>query len=102
MRQSSKLSPAAAAIELVPKNYFAPLDLVHLFGRVAPLEVDLGCGDGSFLATLAKQDRHKDFLGTERLLGRIRSACRKIAQGELSNARILRIESSYAVRHLFP
>jgi tRNA (guanine-N7-)-methyltransferase len=102
MRQSSKLSPTAAAIELVLQNYFAPLDLVSVFGRVAPLEVDLGCGDGSFLAALAQQDRHKDFLGTERLLGRVRGACRKIAQSELSNARILRIESAYAVRHLFP
>jgi tRNA (guanine-N7-)-methyltransferase len=101
MRQSSKLSPVAASIELVPQDYFAPLDLVHVFGRVAPLEVDLGCGDGSFLAALAQQDRHKNFLGTERLLGRVRSACRKIAQSELNNARILRIESSYAVRHLF-
>jgi tRNA (guanine-N7-)-methyltransferase len=102
MRQSSKLSSAAAAIELIPQDYFAPLDLVHIFGRVAPLEVDLGCGDGSFLAALAQQDRHRNFLGTERLLGRVRSACRKIAQSELSNARVLRIESSYTVRHLFP
>ncbi len=102
MRQSSKLSPAAAAIELVPQNYFAPLDLKNVFGREAPLEVDLGCGDGTFLAELAAQDRHKNFLGTERLLGRVRSACRKIAQSELSNARILRVESAYAVRHLFP
>ena len=102
MRQSRKLSPAAAAIEFIPQNYFAPLDLVHVFGRAAPLEVDLGCGDGTFLAALAQQNRHKNFLGTERLLGRVRSACRKIAQSELSNARILRIESSYAVRDLFP
>jgi tRNA (guanine-N7-)-methyltransferase len=101
MRTSTKLSPDAAAIEFVPQNYLAPLDLETVFGRTAPLEVDLGCGDGAFLAELAGQDRHKNFLGIERLLGRVRSACRKIAQRGLSNARILRVESSYAVRHLF-
>src|SRR5690348_5426357 len=40
-------------IEFVPTNYFAPLDLTHVFGRIAPLEIDLGCGDGGFIAQLA-------------------------------------------------
>ena len=34
--------------------------------------------------------------------GRVRSACRKIEAAGLSNARILEIEISYAVRHLLP
>jgi hypothetical protein len=40
-------------IEFTPANYFAPLDLALVFGRVAPLEIDLGCGDGAFIAQLA-------------------------------------------------
>src|SRR5207247_7422132 len=40
----------------------------------------------------------KNFLGIERLLGRIRSSARKAAS--LGNVRLLQIESSYAVRYL--
>ena len=61
----------------VPQNYFQALDLESVFPRSAPLEVDLGCGDGSFLVALAKQNPQRNFLGLERLLGRVRSACQK-------------------------
>jgi len=41
-----------------------------------------------------------NFLGIERLLGRISSAARKAAT--VGNVRLLRMESSYAVRYLLP
>jgi tRNA (guanine-N7-)-methyltransferase len=90
------------AAEYVPQDYFKPLDLNSVFPRAAPLEVDVGCGDGSFLTALAKQNPQRNFLGVERLFGRVRSVCRKIAQQNLNNVRILRIESSYALAHLLP
>jgi tRNA (guanine-N7-)-methyltransferase len=96
-----KLAPAFA-VEYVPENYFQPLDLKSLFPRDAALEVDLGCGDGSLLIGLAKQEPQHNFLGFERLLGRVRSASRKIARENLGNTRLLRIESSYAVAYLLP
>jgi tRNA (guanine-N7-)-methyltransferase len=76
------------------------LDLEKLFGRIAPLQVDLGCGDGSFICALAERLPEKNFLGMERLLGRIRTAARKAAT--IGNVRLLRMESSYAVRYLLP
>jgi tRNA (guanine-N7-)-methyltransferase len=76
------------------------LDLEKIFGRRAPLHVDLGCGEGSFLCALAQRLPNKNFLGIERLLGRIRSSARKAAG--LSNVRLLQMESSYAVRYLLP
>jgi tRNA (guanine-N7-)-methyltransferase len=88
--------------ELVPADCFAPLNLSAVYGRKGPLEVDLGCGDGAFLANLAAQNPNKNFLGIERLLGRVRSACRKIERAGLTNARIMRFEISYAVEHLLP
>jgi tRNA (guanine-N7-)-methyltransferase len=101
MQLKQQLSPAFAA-EYVPEDYFQTLDLESVFPRFAPLEVDLGCGDGSFLVALAKQNPQRNFLGFERLLGRVRSACRKIRHENFGNARVLRIESSYAVAHLLP
>lgn len=88
--------------EYVPGNYFQVLDLKTVFPRDALIEIDLGCGDGSFLVEMAKQNPQRNFLGLERLLGRVHSVCRKIAHGNLHNARVLRIETSYAVAHLLP
>jgi tRNA (guanine-N7-)-methyltransferase len=89
-----------SVIELVPEPYVAPLDLLAIFGRAAPLQVDLGCGDGSFLCELAQRYPDKDFLGIDRLVGRVAKACRKSAA--LENVRILNVESSYAVGYLLP
>jgi len=83
-----------------PESLTNRLDLEKTFGRKAPLHVDLGCGDGSFLCALAQRMPCKNFLGIERLLGRIRSAARKAAS--LDNVRLLQIESFYAVRYLLP
>jgi tRNA (guanine-N7-)-methyltransferase len=76
------------------------LDLEKIFGREAPLHIDLGSGDGSFLCALAQRMPDKNFLGIERLLNRVRTAARKAAT--LDNVRLLRVESSYAVRYLLP
>jgi len=102
MHQSRKVSPLAPDVEIVPANYFAPLDLKAIYRRTAPLEVDLGCGDGSFLVEIAAANPARDFLGIERLHGRVRSAHRKIAQRELTNARVFRIETSYALQQMLP
>jgi tRNA (guanine-N7-)-methyltransferase len=83
-----------------PESLTNPLDLEKIFGRKAPLHVDLGCGDGSFLCALAQRMPCKNFLGIERLLGRIRSSARKAAS--LDNVRLLQMESFYAVRYLLP
>lgn len=87
-------------IELIPETLFAPLDLLATFGREAPLQVDLGCGDGSFLCELASQNPDQNFLGVEKLPGRVAKACRKSAR--LTNVRVLNVESAYAVRYLLP
>jgi tRNA (guanine-N7-)-methyltransferase len=88
--------------QLIPEDYFAPLDIAEIFARAAPLEVDLGCGDGTFLVALAERFPQRNFLGIERLLGRVRSACGKAVRSGLRNVRILRVETSYAVEYLLP
>src|SRR5438552_4858209 len=102
MRGRAKLHTDEAAVEYLPKSLTSALEFNKVFLRLAPLEIDLGCGDGAFLAALAQENPAHNFLGIERLLGRVRSVCRKVARLDLKNARVLRMESSYAVTNLLP
>ena len=85
----------------VPPDYFQELSEVFP-DPTRPLEIDLGCGDGTFLTGMAAHHPERDFLGVERMLGRVDKTMRKIEHMQLSNARILRLESSYTVGWLLP
>ena len=85
-----------------PENYFARLDLARLFARPQPLEVELGAGDGSFLIAWAGAHPERNFLGVERLLGRLRKIDRKGRRAGLIHLRALRIEAAYFVEWMLP
>jgi tRNA (guanine-N7-)-methyltransferase len=87
-------------IELLPELQIARFDLVQLFGRNAPLHVDLGCGDGSFLCEMAQRFSKKNFLGIDRLTKRVEKVRRKAAK--IENARVLRADTLFAARYLLP
>jgi tRNA (guanine-N7-)-methyltransferase len=78
------------------------LDLNRMFARAQPLEIELGSGDGSFLAQYAALHRSHNFIGVERLLGRLRKLDRKARRLGLENVRGVRIEASYFLEHLLP
>jgi tRNA (guanine-N7-)-methyltransferase len=92
----------AMAGEFVPAHYFQRICRDDLQRDGRPFEVDLGCGDGRFLLEMARHHPERDFLGVERLLGRVRKVCRKITRNHLENARVLRLESRYVVEWLLP
>jgi tRNA (guanine-N7-)-methyltransferase len=85
---------------LVSELPLARLELAQLFGRTAPLHVDLGCGDGSFLCELAQQFPDKNFLGIERLTKRVEKVRRKAEK--IENVRVLHADTLFAVRYLLP
>jgi len=78
------------------------IELARLFPTPQPLEVDLGSGDGSFLAQYAARHPERNFIGVERLLGRLRKLDRKGRCAGLANLRGLRIESAYFLEYLLP
>ena len=78
------------------------LNLAGLFPMAQPLEVELGCGDGSFLAEYAGRHPERNFIGVERLLGRISKLDRKGRRAGLANLRGVRIESAYFLQWLLP
>ena len=87
-------------VELVSELQVAHLDVAELFGRSAPLHVDLGCGDGSFLCGMAQQFPKRNFLGIERLTKRIEKVRRRAEK--IENVRVLRADTLFAVRYLLP
>lgn len=74
----------------------------ELFTNGVPLEVDLGCGDGSFALALAQKFPGRNILAVERLLGRVRKLCRRADRAKLANLRVLRLEARYTVEWLLP
>lgn len=58
------------AIELIPEDYFRLLRREEIFPDTSrALELDVGCGDGTFLMEMAAHFQDRDFLGIERLGG---------------------------------
>jgi tRNA (guanine-N7-)-methyltransferase len=84
------------------RSIVEPLDLHGLFPKPQPLEVELGCGDASFLVEWAQRHPEKNFIGVERLLGRIAKLDRKGRRAGLKNLRGVRIESAYFLQYLLP
>ena len=78
------------------------LNFEELFSKSQPLEVELGCGDASFLVEHARRNPERNFIGVERLLGRLRKLDRKGRRAGLANLRGVRIESSYFLEYLLP
>ena len=84
------------------KEFVPPLELSEISNGDRPLEMDLGCGDGTFLINLARHHPERDFIGVERLLGRCKKVAKRIKRAELDNAKILRLDSKYVVEWLLP
>jgi tRNA (guanine-N7-)-methyltransferase len=72
------------------------------FDPARPLEIEVGCGKGRFLTARAAAHPECDFLGIERMLGRVRlfdGKCRRLG---IANARVLRLEALYTFHYLLP
>jgi tRNA (guanine-N7-)-methyltransferase len=95
------LPPTASPIVRIP-SIVDPLPLESLFPVQQPMEVDLGSGDGSFLVNYAATQPGRNFIGVERLLGRLRKIQRKTTRRQLTNIRLVRIEAGYFLEYLLP
>jgi tRNA (guanine-N7-)-methyltransferase len=78
------------------------LNIGKLFQRPQPLHVEMGSGDGSFLVQYAALHPELNFIGVERLLGRLRKIDRKGQRAGLTNMRGVRIEAAYFLEFLLP
>jgi len=96
-----KPEPSQSLIHKI-ESIVEPLNISALFPKAQPLEVELGAGDGSFLAKYAALRPEHNFIGVERLLGRLRKIEKKALRAGLTNLRLIRIEASYFLEFLLP
>ena len=83
-----------------PTRPLAPADLYPAPGQ--PLEVEIGSGNGRFLAARAAKHPEVNYLGIERMLPRVRKIDKKATRLGLSNIRVLRLEAFYTFYYLLP
>jgi tRNA (guanine-N7-)-methyltransferase len=79
-----------------------PLQFASIFGREAPVTMEIGFGNGEALAQLAARHPEEDFLGVEVHTPGVGHLMLKLAEQESSNVRILQTDAMELLRHHLP
>jgi tRNA (guanine-N7-)-methyltransferase len=94
--RQGRMSPAQrrACDDLLPRYGVAfeakPLDYTRLFGRVAPVVLEIGFGMGETTAAIAQAHPHVDFIGVDVHLPGVGALLARIEAQRLGNVRIVR------------
>jgi tRNA (guanine-N7-)-methyltransferase len=97
-----KPSPSALRDYLLsPQNGDLPLNPEGIFGRRAPLAVEIGFGGGEYLDWWAGQQPDWDFIGIELPLDCIFRAARRFESSKRTNVRLVHGDARYLLRELF-
>lgn len=95
-------APYISLAPLVPwKSLPRPLDWPALFGREAPLELEIGCGNGEVLVRRARARPELNLIGLDQGWPSARRALRRINLAGAANARVLQAEAGLALERLF-
>jgi tRNA (guanine-N7-)-methyltransferase len=73
-----------------------------LFGRTAPVEIEIGCGKGLFLESAANGRPMHDFLGVELARKYARFSAARLARRRLENAVVVHGDAQRVVRDVLP
>ncbi|SDT96843.1 tRNA (guanine-N7-)-methyltransferase [Verrucomicrobium sp. GAS474] len=87
---------------LLKPDILRPFDWKELFGNDHPVALDLGAGDGGFALAYAQARPDLNVLAVERLLGRARKIARRAARQNVTNLRVLRLETRYVMERMCP
>lgn len=78
----------------------ARLNPADLFGNDHPMELEIGCGKGSFLLSAAQERPDHNFLGVEWAAKFARYTADRMARHGLTNVRILRTDAAALIAQL--
>ena len=88
------LAPEAWASTAIKRLPDGELNFVEIFGRIAPLAIDIGCGNGRFVLSSAVRRPDWDHMAIDILPMVIRYATRRANQRGLSNCRFAACDGS--------
>lgn len=83
------------------KHVERPINWAARFGRSAPLVVEIGTGAGEYLVRQAARHPELNFVGIEREWQSVKRALRRIADAQLTNARVLLGDATTILEHSF-
>ena len=74
------------------REYF---DIDGIFGRSAPVVMEIGCGKGQFVCEYAKRNPHKNIIAIECVPTVLVEACELIKENNVQNVRFLEMKAEY-------
>lgn len=90
------------SVSLKPEDLHGKIDFVHIFGRHAPVHIEVGAGKGTFLLDQAKMHSDINFLGIEWARKYYRYAVDRIGRWALANVRIIRTDAASFIAEFVP
>jgi tRNA (guanine-N7-)-methyltransferase len=95
-----------ALAELLPRYGLGfseqPIDPLQVFGRVAPLVLEIGSGMGETTVEIAKAHREADFIAVEVHGPGVGSLLNRVAAANLDNVKIIRHDALDVLEHMIP
>jgi tRNA (guanine-N7-)-methyltransferase len=103
-RALRKINPALDLSRhlLDAKKLLTKLDAAELFGRSAPLEVEIGTGKGLFLTAACRTQPEHDFLGIEIAKKYADYAAARLVREQLNNGKVISGDGLRLFREWFP
>lgn len=108
VRREGRLTPAQqkALADLLPRYGLdlstVPLDFQRIFGRRAPVTLEIGFGNGDTLTALAEHSPERDFVGIEVHRPGIGHLLRLLESRALSNVRVIAEDAVIVLREHIP
>ncbi|MDR1045437.1 MAG: hypothetical protein LBP33_10025 [Candidatus Adiutrix sp.] len=84
-----------------PVDHPRPLDWAEIFGRRAPLELEIGFGNGEFLHSQSLARPERDYVGVEIAWASAKRALRRLAGPPRPNARVMIMKAESALARCF-
>ena len=85
------------SVSIDPEELEKKFDFVEIFGRAAPVHVEIGSGKGTFLVNQAQEQPQINFLGVEWAGRFYRFAVDRIGRWALANVRIIRTDAAVMI-----
>ncbi|MFQ5670543.1 MAG: tRNA (guanosine(46)-N7)-methyltransferase TrmB, partial [Acidobacteriota bacterium] len=88
--------------EITVGDFRGEWPLERVFGRQAPVELELGCGKGRFIIRSAEMYPERDFLAVERANRFFRIAAERAGRRSLANLKLIRTDALELTRLVLP